>query len=89
MQLAHNVWDPARKRSRTQVLYNFGRADDSSRAALERLASSLSRFLSPEAALLHAEGSGFKYLGGRPLGGAYVLDALWRRLGIDAPATRA
>ena len=89
VQLAHNVWDPVAKRSRTQVIYNFGRADDSSRAALERLAGSLSRFLSPEAALFPAEGAGFKFDESRPLGGVFVLDALWRRLGIDAPATRA
>jgi len=84
VQLAHNVWDPVAKRSRTQVIYNFGRADDSSRAALERLAGSLSRFLSPEAALFPAEGAGFKFDESRPLGGVFVLDALWRRLGIDA-----
>ena len=24
LQLAHNEWDPARKASRTKVLYNFG-----------------------------------------------------------------
>ena len=45
LQLAHNVWDPEKKRSRTEVLYNFGREDASSREALERLAGSLSRFL--------------------------------------------
>jgi Transposase DDE domain len=88
LQLAHNVWDPEKKRSRTEVLYNFGRADEASRAALERLAGSLARFLSsspdPQARLFAAAGEGFKYLGGRPLGGTYVLDALWRRLGIDA-----
>src|ERR671935_148131 len=27
LQLAHNTWDPAAKRSRVQVLYNFGRED--------------------------------------------------------------
>ncbi len=92
VQLAHNTRDPVDKRSRTEVLYNFGRADDSSRAALERLAGSLSRFLSlepdPQARLFAATGEGFKYLGSRPLGGTYVLDGLWRRLGIDATLRR-
>ena len=27
LQLAHNVWDPAAKRSRVQVVYNFGREE--------------------------------------------------------------
>ena len=92
LQLAHNVWDPEKKRSRTEVLYNFGREDASGRAALERLAGSLARFLSgepaPQGTLFAAAGEGFKYLGGRPLGGTYVLDALWRRLGIDATFRR-
>ena len=92
LQLAHNVWDPEKKRSRTEVLYNFGREDASTRAALERLAGSLSRYLSsspdPQAALFSAAGEGFTYEGSRPLGGTWVLDALWRRLGIAASLHR-
>ena len=92
LQLAHNVWDSEKKRSRTEVLYNFGREDASSREALERLAGSLSRYLAsspdPQAALFTAAGEGFTYEGSRPLGGTYVLDALWRRLGIEASLRR-
>ena len=92
LQLAHNVWDSEKKRSRTEVLYNFGREDETSRAALERLAGSLSRYLAsspdPQAALFTAAGEGFTYEGSRPLGGTYVLDALWRRLGIEASLRR-
>src|SRR5271166_5165330 len=62
LQLAHNVWDPAAKRSKVQVLYNFGREDAASREALQFAES-------------------------RPLGGTWVLDALWGRLGIG-PAMR-
>ena len=91
LQLAHNVWDPEKKRSRTEVLYNFGREDASTRAALERLAGSLSRYLSsapdPQATLF-AAGAGFTYEGSRPLGGTYVLDCLWRRLGLEASLRR-
>lgn len=88
LQLAHNVWDPVKKRSRTEVLFNFGREDAESRAALERLAGSLSRFLAsapdPQATLFSgAPAEGFDFLGSRPLGGSYALDGLWRRLGID------
>jgi len=84
LQLAHNVWDPVAKRSRAQVIYNFGRADAASRAAIERLVASLSRFLDPEAAWATSAGEGFDFLESRALGGSYVLDGLWRRLGIDA-----
>jgi transposase len=92
LQLAHNVWDAEKKRSRAEVLYNFGREDAESRAALERLAGSLSRFLSsargPQASLFAGAGEGFDFLGSRPLGGTYALDGLWRRLGIDAVLRR-
>ena len=37
LQLAHNVWDPAAKRSKVQVVYNFGREEPATREALERL----------------------------------------------------
>src|SRR3974390_1864791 len=81
LQLAHNVWDPVARRSRAQVIYNFGREDAISRAAIERLVGSLARFLAPEAGLAAAAGEGFAFLESRPLGGSYALDGLWRRLG--------
>jgi hypothetical protein len=88
LQLAHNVWDPVAKRSRAQVVYNFGREDQLSRAALERLVASLSRYLRSGLSLDTPAGEGFAFLESRPLGGAYVLDGLWRRLGIDATMRR-
>jgi hypothetical protein len=51
LQLAHNVWDPAAKRSRVQVVYNFGREDRANREALARLVASVTRFLDPGQAL--------------------------------------
>jgi len=89
LQLAHNVWDPHAKRSKAQVIYNFGREDAESRAAIERLVASLSRFLAPEATLAASAGEGFDFLDSRPLGGSWVLDGLWQRLGIDALLRRA
>jgi len=84
LQLAHNVWDPVAKRSRAEVIYNFGREDTQSRAAIERLAASLARFLSPDEGLGTLGGEGFAFLESRPFGGTYALDGLWHRLGIDA-----
>jgi len=83
LQLAHNVWDAAAKRSRAQVIYSFGREDAATRAAIERLVASLSRFLAPESALGACAAESFDFLESRPLGGVYVLDSLWQRLGLD------
>jgi hypothetical protein len=84
LQLAHNVWDPAAKRSRVQVVYNFGREEPGTREALERLAASVSRHLDPGRA---RPAEGLEFAESRPLGGTWALDALWERLGIG-PAVR-
>jgi hypothetical protein len=84
LQLAHNVWDPVAKRSRVQVVYNFGREQPAAREALERLVASVSRHLDPGRA---RSGEGLEFAESRPLGGIWALDALWERLGIG-PAAR-
>ena len=88
LQLAHNVWDPAAKRSKVQVVYNFGREDQANREALRRLAASVTRFLEPGKALAAAAGEDLEFTESRPLGGSWVLDALWARLGIGAALRR-
>ena len=90
LQLAHNEWDPAAKTARAKVLYSFGRADQLDRAAIERLIAALTRVLGIEPA---ADGGpdrarpvglpGLTFTESRPLGGAWLLDGLWHRLGID------
>src|SRR6266511_2393305 len=74
LQLAHNTWDSAAKRSRVQVIYNFGREDHHNLAALQRLVASASE--------------GLEFIESRPLGGVWALDGLWRRLGIDQTMRR-
>jgi hypothetical protein len=86
LQLAHNVWDPQLRRSKVQVVYNFGREDHAKREALQRLVASVTRFLEPEKALA-AVAEGLEFTESRPLGGTWALDALWARLGIG-PAMR-
>ncbi len=88
LQLAHNTWDPTAKRSRVQVLYNFGREDANNRAALQRLVASITRFLDPDQALAATAGEGLAFVESRPLGGTWVLDGLWHRLGIDQTMRR-
>src|SRR5271167_3448039 len=87
LHLAHNVWDPAAKRSRVQVVYNFGREDPATREALQRLVASVTRHLEPGKKAATAA-DGLEFAESRPLGGTHVLDALWERLSIG-PAMRA
>ena len=42
-QLAHNRWDPETKRSKVQIIHNFGRTDEVDEAALRRLCGSIAR----------------------------------------------
>src|SRR6266566_3695067 len=86
LQLAHNMWDPQLRRSKVQVVYNFGREDAANREALRRLVASVTRFLEPDKALAAAV-EGLEFTESRPLGGTWALDALWARLGIG-PAMR-
>jgi len=87
LHLAHNAWDPAAGRSVPKVLYSFGREDTLDRAAIKRLVASLSKLLDPADALAATAGPDLVFLESRPFGGAFVLDALWRRLGIDKVIT--
>ena len=87
LQLAHNVWDPQKRRSTVQVVYNFGREDAANREALQRLAASVTRFLDPDAALA-AAADGLEFTESRPLGGTWALDALWSRLGLSQEMRR-
>src|SRR5512142_1945023 len=87
LQLAHNLWDPRLRRSKVQVVYNFGREDAAARHALERLIASVARHLEPgKARAIAAEG--LEFAESRPLGGTWVLDALWERLGIGKEMRR-
>ena len=84
LQLAHSEWDAQAGVSRTKVLYSFGRADQLDRAAVERLVAALSRLLDPAAAAALSAPAEMTFTEARAMGGAFVLDGLWRRLGIDA-----
>src|SRR6266702_1978125 len=87
LHLAHNDWDSARRRAVPRLIYSLGREDALDRDAIKRLVASLARLLDPADALAATAGSDLVFLESRPLGGAFVLDALWRRLGIDKVIT--
>ena len=80
LQLAHNERHAETGSPVAKVIHNFGRADEVDREALRRLVASISRFLEPASTFESA--SGVEVVDSRRFGGAYVLDALWERLGI-------
>ena len=83
LQLAHNQWDPATQSSKMKVLYNFGRVEQVDRAGIERLIASLSKLVDAPAVPAATESAdGLAFTESRPLGGAWVLEGLWDRLGI-------
>lgn len=88
LQLAHNEWDPAAKASRTKVLYSFGREDQLDVAGIRRLVAALCRLLEPGEALTATAPAELRFIESKALGGAFALDGLWRKLGIDAAMHR-
>jgi hypothetical protein len=97
VQLAHNERHPESGNSVAKVVHSFGREDQLDREALSRLAVSIGRYLGPSAQLqLLAAGNDrgeggdgeLSFVSSRQLGGTWVLDGLWRRLGIDERITK-
>jgi len=86
VQLVQNEWDPAARSPRMRVVHSFGREDQLDRAAVERLAGSLGRLLGRGQ---HTAGAApeLAYAGSVAFGGTYLLDQLWRRLGIGQAMT--
>ena len=89
LQLAHNERHPETGNPVARVIHSFGRAEQVDRAALARLVSSISRFLTPEEAAAAASGADAEIVDSRPMGGAWTLDQVWERLGIGASIGRA
>jgi Transposase DDE domain len=88
LQLAHSERHPDTGVPSAKVIHNFGRADQVDKDALARLVASISRFLEPEQAIAAACAGEVEVLDSRRLGGAWVLDRLWERLGIGAALRR-
>ena len=84
LHLAHNEWDAAARRSVPKLLYSFGREDQLDKDAVRRLVASLARLLDPADALAATTDGELVFSESRPYGGAYVLGALWNRLGIGS-----
>jgi hypothetical protein len=81
LQLAENLWDPERGRAQVKIIYNCGRADDEATTErLRRLARSILRRCAPEEIL--AENPAWRLLRSFSFGDLYVLEQLWRRVGV-------
>jgi transposase len=73
--------------TRAEVLVNLGREDRLDATGLRRLVGSVNRYLGePEAAgdsVADQTGDGLAVMASRPAGAAWLLDGLWRQLGVD------
>jgi hypothetical protein len=82
LQLAENLWDPERQRAQVKIIYNCGRAEDvETTERLRRLAHSILRRCAPEEIV--AENPLWRLIEAYSYGDLYVLEHLWRRLGVD------
>jgi hypothetical protein len=70
LQLAHNERHPVSGQPVAKVIHSFGRAETVDRAALARLVSSVSRFLTPEEVAAATSGAELEVLDSRPMGGS-------------------
>lgn len=90
LQLAHNHWDPQKKRSRVEVIHNFGRADQLDRDALLRLSKSIASACG--ASVVDGSsgdhegdtllGDGVTLHAARGLGVPHVVERIWQELGL-------
>jgi len=88
-QLAENVWDARRGCAVAKIIYNFGRADHVDPDRLRRLAASIRRVLSNGTGAADVEeGDEIAIRASWPYGGVYVLEHLWKQLGIDEELQR-
>jgi hypothetical protein len=83
VQLAHNR--RVEGVTQAEVLVNLGREDRLDPDGLRRLVASINRYLGePDAGDDRVEaGDGLSVVSSRPMGVAWLLDGLWRQLGVD------
>lgn len=83
VQLAHNR--RVNGSTQAEVLVKLGREDELDMNGLRRLAASIARFTDGDGGgmPLPGEPGEFEVTDSRPVGGAWLLDGLWRTLGID------
>lgn len=81
LQVVESVWNKEKKRNDKRLIYTCGRADDPKTAdRLRRLAKSILKRCSPDEIV--ADNPAWKLVDAWPYGDLYVLEAIWKRLGI-------
>jgi len=79
LQLVHNYRDKTTGKTKTNVLMKLGREDQIEPDYIQGIIKALSRVVGE---LPSESASGFDFHASRELGGPWLLDALWRRLGM-------
>ena len=87
LQLAHNERNE-RGVPVARVIHNFGREDQLDREALQRLVSSIQRFLGSEETLGAGTPEGFEFVSAAESGGPHAVGQLWAQLGIGKAIAR-
>ena len=86
VQLAHNYRDPETGASRAKDQFYFGRKAQLDVEGLTTLVGSIARFLEKldlaSLPLVESAAAPFEFVGATQLGGPWLLDGLWERLGI-------
>jgi Transposase DDE domain len=81
LQLAESVWNPRTQRSEVRIVHNCGRAEDpQTTERLRKLARSILKRCAPEEIV--AQSPQWRLRNAWPYGTLYVLETLWKRLGI-------
>ncbi len=81
LQIVESVWNKEKKRNDKRIIYNCGRADDPEIAErMRRLARSILRRCAPGEII--QDNPTWKLQDAWPYGDVFVLEAIWRRLGI-------
>ena len=93
IQLAHNYRDPETGRPKPKILYHFGQRDQVDAEGLRRLIRNIARFLGAEDELaLAASGdsqlANMRVMESRPMGTAWMLSELWKKLGVEKELVR-
>jgi hypothetical protein len=85
LQLAHNERHPQTGNPVAKVIHSFGRAEQVDGAALSRLVSWISRFLTPQEAAAAASGMDVEVVDSRRLGGVWAIRKAADGRRLDGP----
>ena len=81
--------DPQTGVPRAEIVHRFGRTDQVDPEALRRLIKSISRFLDPADQVAATVSGEVAVVESRAMGGCWLADQLWRRLGIEQAIVQA